>query len=128
MGLEGMVSKRRNSPYRRGPFGSWVKTKCFEIGDFDLLGVQSEPGRPTMALMARDGKYAGKAVISTTRSIKDRLWQRVQQAKARPPEGLPKAVVTPEVEWVEPGIKARVKFLRGASACVCAGFPGRELA
>lgn len=113
MGLEGMVSKRRNSPYRSGPFDSWVKTKCFEIGDFDLIGLQSEPGRPTMALMARDGKYAGKALFSATRSIKDRLWQRVQRAKARPPEGLPSAVVTPDVEWVEPGIKARVKFLRG---------------
>ncbi|TJW14592.1 MAG: DNA ligase [Mesorhizobium sp.] len=113
MGLEGVVSKRRNSPYRSGSSDSWVKTKCTEIGDFDLLGIQREPGKATMALMARNGKYAGKAVISAGRSIKERLWKRVQQAKAEPPDCLPKAVIDPSVEWVKPGIKARVKYLRG---------------
>lgn len=66
-----------------------------------------------MALMARDGKYSGKAVISAACLIQDRLWQRVQQAGARPPEGLLSAVIIPDVEWVDPGVKARVKFLRG---------------
>jgi bifunctional non-homologous end joining protein LigD len=28
MGLEGIVSKRRNSPYRSGPQKEWVKLKC----------------------------------------------------------------------------------------------------
>jgi len=27
MGLEGLVSKRRNRPYRRGPSKDWVKVK-----------------------------------------------------------------------------------------------------
>ncbi|UVK47729.1 DNA ligase [Mesorhizobium sp. AR07] len=113
LGLEGMVSKRRNSPYRSGPSDSWVKTKCFEIGDFDLLGVERGAGRASVALMARNGRYAGKAVISATNAIKARLWAKVQQAKGEPPEGLPKAVLNPGVEWVKPGIKARVKHLRG---------------
>ncbi|WP_136616580.1 MULTISPECIES: hypothetical protein [Mesorhizobium] len=60
-----------------------------------------------------NGKYVGKAVIATNSAIKDRLWKRLQQAKGGPPEGLPKAVVTPDVEWVSPGITARVKTLRG---------------
>jgi bifunctional non-homologous end joining protein LigD len=28
MGLEGIVSKRRDAPYRSGPGDAWVKTKC----------------------------------------------------------------------------------------------------
>lgn len=113
MGLEGMVSKRQGSPYRGAKNDSWLKIKCWEIGNFDLLGIKREPGKQTEAILGRNGRYAGKAAVSTTRSIKERLRQRIQQAKARPPEGLPKAVVTPDVEWVEPGIKAVVKSLRG---------------
>ena len=113
MGLEGMVSKRRGSPYGSGPSDSWVKTKSWEIGEFDLLGVKREPGKPPMALMARGGKYAGSAFISADRSIKERLWKRVQQARAEQPSGVPNAVAGPTVEWLKPGIKARVKHLRG---------------
>lgn len=113
LNLEGMVSKRRNSPYRSGRSSSWVKTKCFEIGDFDLLGIQRVPGKETMAVLGRDGKYAGKATIAASRFIKERLWQQVHQTRAGPPEGLPKAVATSRVEWVKPGIKARVSHLRG---------------
>jgi bifunctional non-homologous end joining protein LigD len=114
MGLEGIVSKRRGSPYRSGAKDeAWLKIKCWDIGEFELLGVQRQAGRRTEALLARDGKYVGKAVIATSNAIKERLWQRVQQDKGRPPVGLPKAVVTPDVEWVVPGINMRVKTLRG---------------
>ncbi|MBB6411564.1 hypothetical protein [Mesorhizobium sangaii] len=86
MGLEGMVSKRRNSPYRSGPFDSWVKTKCWDVADLDLIGVKRQAGKQTEGLFAMNGKYVGKAVIATNSAIKDRLWKRVQQAKGGPPE------------------------------------------
>ncbi|TIU10066.1 MAG: DNA ligase, partial [Mesorhizobium sp.] len=104
--LEGMVSKRRNSPYRKG---SWVKTKCWEVGDFELLGLKREPGKQTVGLMARDGKYAGPATIALTKQMRERLMQRVR--KGKPPEGVPKAVTGPEVEWLKPSVKARVRYL-----------------
>ncbi|RWM86471.1 MAG: DNA ligase [Mesorhizobium sp.] len=111
MGLEGMVSKRRNSPYRSGPSDIWVKTKCWEVGDFELLGLKREPGKQTVGLMARDGKYAGPATIALTKAMRERLMQRVR--KGKPPEGVPKAVTGPEVEWLKPSVKARVRYLRG---------------
>ena len=74
MGLEGMVSKRRGSPYRSGESDAWVKTKCWDVDDLDLIGVKREAGKQTEGLFAKDGKYVGKAVIATTRAIKDRLW------------------------------------------------------
>ncbi|WP_245426354.1 hypothetical protein [Mesorhizobium sp. WSM3862] len=56
MGLEGMVSKRRESPYKSGKVDSWVKTKCWDVRDLELLGVRREPGKPAAAIMARGGR------------------------------------------------------------------------
>ncbi|PBB95021.1 DNA ligase [Mesorhizobium sp. WSM3862] len=114
MGLEGMVSKRASSPYRGGKSDAWVKTKCWEVGDFEILGIKREPGKPTAALMAREGKYAGAAAISLTRQAQERLWRRVERSRAvKPQRPVPVAFDGAKVEWVKPGIKARVKFLRG---------------
>ncbi|WP_032900953.1 RNA ligase family protein [Mesorhizobium ciceri] len=114
MGLEGMVSKRRSSPYRSGAKDeAWLKIKCWDIGDFDLIGIKRKTGEWTEGLFARDGKYVGKAVIATTDAIKDRLWKRVRKAKATPPHGVPTAQISPDVEWVKPGIIGTVRTLRG---------------
>ncbi|RVA07923.1 DNA ligase [Mesorhizobium sp. M7A.F.Ca.US.002.01.1.1] len=114
MGLEGVVSKRKFSPYRSGAKDeAWVKIKCWDIAELDLIGIKRKAGEWTEGLFARDGKYVGKAVIATTDAIKDRLWKRVQKAQAGPPNGVPTAQVTPGVEWVKPGIKASVRTLRG---------------
>ncbi|RWM06970.1 hypothetical protein [Mesorhizobium sp.] len=114
MGIEGMVSKRKGSPYRSGKLDFWVKTKCWEVGDFELLGIMREPGKPAAAIMARDGRYAGTAVVTLPGGLRERLWQRVQQGKAtRPPRPVPTAVAGADVEWVKPGITGKVKYLRG---------------
>lgn len=113
MGLEGVVSKRKFSPYRSGAKDeAWLKIKCWDIAELDLIGVKRKAGEWTEGLFARDGKYVGKAVIATTDAIKDRLWKRVRKAKAAPPH-VPTAQITPDVEWVKPGIKASVRTLRG---------------
>ena len=114
MGLEGMVSKRRGSPYRSGVSDSWVKTKCWDVDDLDLIGVKREAGKQTEGLFAKDGKYVGKAVIATTRAIKDLLWQRLERDRAAQPDGVvPTAIADDDVDWVKPGITARVRHLRG---------------
>jgi ATP-dependent DNA ligase len=43
-GLEGIVSKRRGSKYRSGPTTYWLKTKSWTVDEFELLGVEGEPG------------------------------------------------------------------------------------
>ncbi|MBA1141772.1 DNA ligase [Mesorhizobium sp. CCANP35] len=113
MNLEGMVSKRRGSPYRSGESDAWVKTKCWDVDDLDLIGVKRQSGKQTEGLFARDGKYVGKAVIATTRAIKERLWQRIERDRTAQPAGIPTAAADGGVEWVKPGIKARVRHLRG---------------
>ncbi|KAA3452259.1 DNA ligase [Mesorhizobium sp. SARCC-RB16n] len=114
MGLEGIVSKRQSAAYHSGKTDYWVKTKCWDVADFELLGIKREPGKITEGLFAKDGKYVGKAAIAVNRSIKERLWRRVEQARARQPPGVPTAVVD-DVEWVGPGITASVRYLRGES-------------
>ncbi|WP_244661673.1 RNA ligase family protein [Mesorhizobium huakuii] len=115
LNLEGMVSKRRNSPYRSGESDAWLKTKCWDIDDLDLIGVKRQTGKQTEGLFAKDGKYVGKAVIATSRAIKERLWQRIERDRAEQPAGVPTAVADPSVEWVGPGMTARVRYLRGES-------------
>ncbi|ADV13007.1 ATP-dependent DNA ligase [Mesorhizobium ciceri] len=110
-GLEGMVSKRRDSKYRSGPSTSWLKVKCFAVGEFDLLGVEREAGKPAFALMAErgTGRYVGSAFITLNRELRERLWKRVQEHAGPPPQGIKR----PATQWVKPGLIGRVKHLRG---------------
>ena len=60
-GLEGMVSKRKDSKYRSGKSTTWLKIKAYTIDEYELLGVECEAGKPAFALMAdrNTGRYVG---------------------------------------------------------------------
>ncbi|MER9589878.1 hypothetical protein NKI94_13885 [Mesorhizobium australicum] len=65
-----------------------------------------------MAIVARNGKYAGSPAISLTKEIRERLLKRV--IDARPAQAVvPAAVAEGEIEWLQPGLKATVRSLRG---------------
>ena len=89
-GLEGMVSKRRDSKYRSGPTTNWLKTKSFTESEFELLGVERERGKPAFALMAEPGtrKYVGSAFVSVNREMRERLWKRVQEHAGQQPKNM----------------------------------------
>lgn len=63
-GLEGMVSKRKDSKYRSGNSTAWLKTKAYSIDEYELLGVEREAGKPAFALMAERGTDAMSARLS----------------------------------------------------------------
>ncbi|ESZ70568.1 DNA ligase [Mesorhizobium sp. L103C119B0] len=110
-GLEGMVSKRRDSKYRSGRSTAWLKIKSYMVEEYDLLGVEREPGKPAFALMAdrKTGQYVGSAFINSSRAIRERLWKRVQEHAGPAPKGMKR----PATQWVKPGLIGRVKHLRG---------------
>ncbi|WP_436250869.1 ATP-dependent DNA ligase [Mesorhizobium amorphae] len=110
-GLEGMVSKRKDSKYRSGPSTNWLKAKCYSIDEYELLGVEREAGKPVFALMAErgTGRYVGSAFITLNREMRERLWQRVQDHAGTAPKGMKR----PATQWVKPGLIGRVKHLRG---------------
>ncbi|AZO47761.1 MAG: ATP-dependent DNA ligase [Mesorhizobium sp.] len=110
-GLEGMVSKRKDSKYRSGNSTAWLKAKCYTIDEYELLGVEREAGKPAFALMAErgTGRYVGSAFITLNREMRERLWQRVQEHAGTAPNGMRRAAT----QWVRPGLIGRVKHLRG---------------
>jgi DNA ligase D-like protein (predicted ligase) len=110
-GMEGMVSKRRNSKYRSGRSINWLKAKCYTIDEYELLGVEREAGKPAFALMGErgTGRYVGSAFITLNREMRERLWQRVQEHAGTAPKGMKR----PATQWVKPGLIGRVKHLRG---------------
>jgi len=110
MGLEGMVSKRADSTYISGRTRAWLKTKSYAEATYDIIGVQREPGQPAMVLMADQGRYMGGAFVTLPRGIRERLWTRVQAKGGGP---VPKGLKVDKAEWVKPGLRGRVKFLRG---------------
>ena len=67
-GLEGIVSKRRDAPYRSGRTRSWLKVKCFNRQEFVIVGFTeprgSRSGIGALLLGVHDGRgrlrYAGR--------------------------------------------------------------------
>jgi bifunctional non-homologous end joining protein LigD len=62
MGLEGVVSKRKDSPYRSGRGRDWVKSKCIDRDEFVIGGyTPSRAGRGIGSLLV--GHYEGKRLV-----------------------------------------------------------------
>ncbi|AZO05606.1 ATP-dependent DNA ligase [Mesorhizobium sp. M2A.F.Ca.ET.043.02.1.1] len=109
-GLEGIVSKRLDSVYRSGSTMNWRKIKCYVEKEMDIIGVQREPGKPAMVLMADKGRYMGGAFIPFRADKRQALWDRVQGKTGAPP---PKGLAKQKAEWLKPGLVGRVRFLKG---------------
>jgi len=110
MGLEGTVSKRAAAAYVSGRTRAWLKIKSYAISELEVAGVLEGRGKPTMALMVdRQNNYRGGAFI-TNRRIKERLLARVSAKRAPLPKGME---AKPDAQWLEPGVIATVRHLRG---------------
>jgi bifunctional non-homologous end joining protein LigD len=62
LGLEGVISKRRDAPYKSERTEAWLKAKCLQVARFEVIGYKS--GVTSLYLGRREGKnliYAGKA-------------------------------------------------------------------
>lgn len=126
MGLEGIVSKRKGSRYRSGDSTDWLKTKTFVTETLDLIGIDRTDKRGIpKALFARDGKYAGGAIVALPAEERDVFWRFVEgHAQPAPSVAVPgKRSAT----WLPAGLKARVKHLRGEEMLRHATFIEIEL-
>ena len=50
MGLEGIVAKRRDRPYRSGPCEDWIKVKCTRVEQFAVIGFDPAGRRGVASL------------------------------------------------------------------------------
>jgi len=114
MELEGIVSKKINSRYVIGRSTAWLRVKCFEEGDFVVVGTERGTG-PTTALLAReDGdqlEYVGGAMLTLSDKERERFWESMERLK-RPRPAL-RVDKRKGAQWVEPRVHARVQFLSG---------------
>jgi bifunctional non-homologous end joining protein LigD len=113
MGLEGIVCKLRDAPYRSGDRASWHKIKCVKRGVFPIVGFIPAPGSIAALHLARlEGKalaYAGRAGTGFTQRSARELRQVLHAfAIERPPvSGVP---LRPKSTWVRPELAAVVEY------------------
>ena len=63
LGLEGIVSKRRDLPYRPGRHGGWVKTKCVQRQEFVIGGFTDPEGMRAGLGALLIGYYEGDRLV-----------------------------------------------------------------
>jgi len=115
-GLEGVVSKQANAPYRHSRTKGWLKTKCILRQEFVIVGwTPSDKNRGFRALLLgvhEDGvlRYAGKvgtgfnqATMDDLRVAMDKLARDTATVKA------PRAMVR-GARWISPELVAEIAF------------------
>jgi bifunctional non-homologous end joining protein LigD len=118
LSLEGIVSKRRDSPYESGRGHSWLKVKCIQeqelvIGGFtEPKGTRTGLGALLLGVHEGDGglAYVGKVGTGFTGDSAGRLRTRLDRLRVAaspfrsPPPGASAA------RWVKPELVAEVTF------------------
>jgi len=117
-GMEGVVSKRADAPYRIGRrTQSWVKTKCLQRQEFVIVGwTPSDKARGFRSLLlgvhGDDGKlrYAGKVGTGFSTATIEDLMERMGPLEQKVPTvAAPRAAVR-GAHWIEPKLVAEVVF------------------
>ncbi|OAI47131.1 hypothetical protein AYO44_10160 [Planctomycetaceae bacterium SCGC AG-212-F19] len=118
MGLEGIISKRRDQPYRPGRGYDWLKVKCMQTGEF-VIGGFTEPtggrakfGALLLGYYNAKGElvYAGKVGTGFDNRTLHSLFARLKplEQDESPFSNLPRG--GPKTHWVEPRLVAQVTF------------------
>lgn len=119
MGIEGIISKRADAPYRSGRGRTWRKSKCVNADDFVVLGFTRSAAAGGLAalLLARMDEagmataYVGKAGTGFTRAIAADLESRLEAIQAdRPAVPVPAEVARERPVWVEPRLVVEVRY------------------
>jgi bifunctional non-homologous end joining protein LigD len=116
IGLEGIVSKRTDSPYRSGGRGGeWVKTKCRGSDEFVVGGYGAgSKGRMTLLLGAwRDGRlvYLGRVGSGISEARERDLAKRLRPLRRESPAFADApASERRATTWVEPELVAEIDY------------------
>ena len=119
LGLEGVVSKRSDLPYRSGRTGDWQKTKCILRQEFVIAGfVPSTALKNAIGSLVlgyhRDGRliHAGKTGTGFTADLARELWRKLNPLR-RPTPPFPDKLTSDQRRgalWVEPTLVGEVEF------------------
>ncbi|HET8540081.1 MAG TPA: DNA ligase D [Anaeromyxobacter sp.] len=116
-GLEGIVGKRADAPYRAGRSAAWRKIRVERVGDFAVVGFTRPRGARTafgaLLLAVREGegwRYAGSVGTGFDERQLAELHARVApHARRTPPCSgpVPRGAAN---TWVEPRLVVEVRF------------------
>jgi bifunctional non-homologous end joining protein LigD len=124
MGLEGIVSKRGDQPYRSGRSRDWVKSKCAGREEFVVGGfMPSTAARRAVGSLVlgqyQDGRlvYAGKAGSGLSESLAVSLFKTLdaERRQASPFDPPPPSDAARGVRYVDPRLVVEVEY-RGRTA------------
>jgi len=118
LGLEGIVSKLRDAPYRSGRSENFIKTKCHNAQEFVVAGFTPSTAMPnavgalTVAFNERGKlRYAGRLGTGYTHATARDLWRRLSALRIdRPSLVLPKDERRKNVIWVRPELVVEAEF------------------
>ena len=116
-GLEGIVSKRADAPYRGKRVQNWLKVKCLRRQEFVIVGwTPSDKGRGFRSLLlglhGADGTmvYAGKVGTGFDRAAIDDLMARMVPLEQDEPTVKAPRIAVRGAHWIAPKLVAEVAF------------------
>jgi bifunctional non-homologous end joining protein LigD len=117
-GLEGVIAKRADSPYRSGRSRDWLKLKCHAEQELVIGGFTAPKGSRTEfgALLVGyydDGgalRYAGKVGTGFDRATLESLGARLRELEQDESPFEPFKPVPPGTRWVRPELVAQNGF------------------
>jgi bifunctional non-homologous end joining protein LigD len=116
-GLEGVIAKRADSPYRDGRSRDWLKLKCHAEQELVIGGFTAPRGSRTEfgALLVgyyEDGvlRYAGKVGTGFDHATLKALGARLRELEQPESPFEPFKPVPPGTRWVRPELVAQVGF------------------
>lgn len=135
LGLEGLVAKRADAPYREGRSPAWLKIRKERTGDFVVVGYTepkgSRPGFGGLHLATHEGEggalvYCGSVGsgfadedLTAIRANLDTLRQETTPCREPLPDGVKGTWIRPllvcevrYVEWTDQGLLRQPVFLR----------------
>src|SRR3954464_15526428 len=117
LGVEGIVAKRVDAPYRSGRQDFWIKLKCKKSQTFPIVAFVEKLGaRPRKIASLYVGRreagklrYAGKVRTGYTETSARELRERLD-ALIRKTSPLDERVNKPKATWVEPDVEIEVEY------------------
>jgi bifunctional non-homologous end joining protein LigD len=117
LGLEGIVSKKADSPYKAGRQGSWVKSKCRLTDNFPIIAFVEKLGAKPRRIASfyigrRVGKkllYGGKIesgyTLEEAQEVREALDPFIQNKSP-----LDELIDKPKATWVKPVVEAEIDY------------------
>lgn len=114
-GLEGIIAKHLDSPYRSGRLGDWIKVKCIQSESFFIVGYEPSATGGFRSLLL--GAYRGNQVVyvgSVGTGFKEGPSRQLRSMMNKLPwkKKAPPVLYSGErdVAWIQPTLIAEVEY------------------